>query len=227
MCNGFRDPGRFSKIKLRRASGFDRAEITRPGADIAQNHEGRFDPAGKLTLQLGVPEEAGCDATHFYQPTHVCVVATGEFFVTDGYGNSRVMKFSRVGRLLSQWGSRGWASGQFHTPHAITVDTSGRLYVTDRENDRIQVFDQAGTLVGLWDDLHSVDGIFAARDGLIYGSAGLDAAVIQFDENGRTLQVWAEPGQFHYPHGICVDGEGNFFVAEIAGDRVVKLVMRK
>ena len=191
--------------------------------DVGRHLVMRFDPTGTLTLQLGTPGKSGCDACHFYQPTHVCVLPSGDFFVTDGYGNSRVAKFSGNGQFLAEWGGRGIAPGKFHTPHVITVGMDGRLYISDRENDRVQVFDKQGKLLDLWDDLHSVDGLFAARDGFIYGSAGLDNALIQFDSNGRKMQVWAEAGRFNYPHAIYVDLGGAFYVGEISGSRVLKL----
>lgn len=191
--------------------------------DVGRHLVMRFNPAGELTFQLGTPGRKGCNARHFYQPTHVCVLPCGDFYVTDGYGNSRVTRFSADGRLLAEWGSRGIASGQFHTPHVITVGLDGRLYVADRENDRIQVFDQQGGFLDVWDDLHSVDGLHAAADGFIYGSAGLDNAVIQFDTGGRIQKVWAEPGLFKYPHAVHVDASGAIYVAEISGNRAQKL----
>jgi DNA-binding beta-propeller fold protein YncE len=192
--------------------------------DVGRHLIWRFDPTGRLTLMLGRDGETGCDGEVFHQPTHVCVVPSGEFFVTDGYGNSRVVKFSARGELLLEWGRRGIAPGEFHTPHVITLGPDGRLYVSDRENDRIQVFDQAGRLLDAWPGLHSVDGLHAAGDGTLYGAAGLDNAVIHLDARGRLLDVWAEPGVFNYPHGISVGPDGAIYVAEIAGSRVLKLV---
>ena len=184
----------------------------------------KFDPAGKLVQILGRDGELGCTDRLFHQPTHVCVLPTGEFFVTDGYGNSRVVKFTAAGERLLEWGTRGIAPGEFHTPHVITLGRDGLLYVSDRENDRVQVFDTQGRLKAEWPGLHSVYGLHAAPDGKIYGGAGLDNAVIEFDAHGRPAQVWAEPGFFCYPHGITVDPAGAIYIAEIAGNRALKLV---
>jgi DNA-binding beta-propeller fold protein YncE len=182
--------------------------------DVGRHLIMKFDPAGALVQTLGVDGVAGCDGRHFDQPTHVAVVPSGEIFVTDGYGNSRIAKFTAQGGFLLDWGRRGIAPGEFHTPHVITAGRDGRLYMTDRENDRVQVFDQAGRVLAVWPDLHSVDGLYAAPDGCIYGSAGIDNALLRFNPEGHLLDVWAEPGMFRYPHGIAVDAAGVIYTAD-------------
>jgi DNA-binding beta-propeller fold protein YncE len=182
--------------------------------DVGRHLVMKFNPAGELGLTLGVDGEPGCDARHFDQPTHICVVPSGEIFVTDGYGNSRIAKFTAEGKFLLDWGRRGIAPGEFHTPHVITLGPDGRLYVTDRENDRVQVFDHMGRVQAVWPDLHSVDGLYAAPDGYLYGSAGIDHAVLRWDREGHLRDVWAEPGMFRYPHGIAVDAAGAIYTAD-------------
>jgi DNA-binding beta-propeller fold protein YncE len=182
--------------------------------DVGRHLVMKFSPGGELVLTLGVDGEPGCDSRHFDQPTHICVVPSGEIFVTDGYGNSRIVKFSADGDYCLEWGRRGTAPGEFHTPHVITPAGDGLLYVTDRENDRIQVFDQMGRVHAAWPDLHSVDGLFAAADGFLYGSAGIDHALLRLDLTGRVLDVWAEPGMFCYPHAVCVDPSGALYTAD-------------
>jgi sugar lactone lactonase YvrE len=182
--------------------------------DVGRHLVMKFSPAGELLLTLGDDGKPGCDAQHFDQPTHICVVPSGEIFVTDGYGNSRVVSFSAEGEYRFEWGRRGTGPGEFHTPHVITLGRDELLYVTDRENDRIQAFDQTGRVQAIWTDLHSVEGLFAAPDGLLYGSAGIDNAVLRLDLTGRVLDVWAEPGMFHYPHVIAVDANGEIYTAD-------------
>ncbi|SDS48203.1 peptidyl-alpha-hydroxyglycine alpha-amidating lyase family protein [Opitutus sp. GAS368] len=186
--------------------------------DVSRHLVRKFSPEGDLLLTLGVDGEPGCDDRHFFQPTHVCVLPGGEFYVTDGYGNSRIAKFSADGRFLFDWGRRGTAPGEFHTPHVITLGADGLLYMTDRENDRIQVFHPDGTPAANWPGLHSVDGLCAAPDGCLYGSAGIDNAIIRFDRSGRTLEVWTFPDVLHYPHAIAVGKDGSLYIAE-TGDR--------
>jgi DNA-binding beta-propeller fold protein YncE len=185
--------------------------------DVGRHLVMKFDAAGALLMKLGVDGESGCDERHFAQPTHVCVAPSGEFFVTDGYGNSRIVKFSAQGKYLLEWGRRGTDPGEFHTPHVIVVGPDGLLYMTDRENDRIQVFDEAGRVRAEWPGLHSVDGLCAGADGFFYGSAGMDHAVLRLDQTGRLLDVWAEPGILLYPHAIARGPDGALYVAD-SGD---------
>ncbi|MBL9216551.1 MAG: hypothetical protein JNG83_13825, partial [Opitutaceae bacterium] len=100
--------------------------------DVSRHLVLKFDPEDRHLLTLGVDGESGCDARRFFQPTHICVLPTGEYFITDGYGNSRVAKFAADGRLLLEWGRRGTEPGEFHTPHVITLGADGLLYVSDR-----------------------------------------------------------------------------------------------
>ncbi|MFO1451221.1 MAG: peptidyl-alpha-hydroxyglycine alpha-amidating lyase family protein [Opitutaceae bacterium] len=189
--------------------------------DVGRHLIMKFTREGALALTLGVDGESGCDQRRFGQPTHVCVVPSGDLFITDGYGNSRIVHCRADGTYLREWGARGTAPGEFHTPHVITADASGLLYMTDRENDRIQVFDQTGRVVDVWPDLHSVDGLTVAPDGYLYGSAGIDNAILRLDRKGRVLDVWALPGILHYPHAVAVNANGDIFTAETGDNWVV------
>ncbi len=185
--------------------------------DVSRHLVMKFDPEGKLLLMLGEDGKSGCDDRHFMQPTHVCVVPSGDFFVTDGYGNSRIVKFNAKGELLLEWGVKGIAPGEFHTPHVITLGSDGLLYISDRENDRIQVFDQMGRVQTVWPGLHGVDGLYEAPDGLLYGSTGVDHAIIRLDRAGRVLDSWVEPSLLRYPHGIAIGQDGAIYIAD-SGD---------
>ena len=140
--------------------------------------------------------------------------AVGEFFVSDGYGNSRIVKFSASGARRCEWGRRGTGPGEFHTPHVITLDHDGRLYVADRENDRVQIFDQSGALLAIWPDLHSIDGLHVARDGSLYGASGIDNALLRFNSQGRIVDACSAPGMFRYPHAVASDATGALYTAE-------------
>lgn len=186
--------------------------------DVGRHLLMKFSPAGELLLTLGVDGESGCDERRFAQPTHICVNPAGDLFITDGYGNSRMVHCRADGTFVREWGRRGTEPGEFHTPHVVTLAPDGLLYMTDRENDRIQVFTQAGEVVATWPGLHSVDGLHAAADGVIYGSAGIDRAVIRFDRGGKIRAVWTAPGGCLYPHGIFVTPQGDLYLAD-TGDR--------
>src|SRR5205823_14831686 len=108
---------------------------------------------GKLLLTIGTPNHAGCDETHLDKPTDMAITPAGDVFVADGYGNARVVHFDKNGKFVKAWGELGHKPGQFSIPHAIAVDSRGRLFVADRNNVRVQVFDQQGNFLEEWKDL--------------------------------------------------------------------------
>ncbi|MCE3282198.1 MAG: hypothetical protein K0Q66_935, partial [Chitinophagaceae bacterium] len=112
--------------------------------DVALHQVFKFSYEGVLLLKLGVAGEPGNDALHFDMPTDVAIAADSSFYVSDGYGNSRIVHFSPEGKYLSKWGSKGNKEGQFDIPHGIEIDDKGNIWVADRENSRLQVFDSSG-----------------------------------------------------------------------------------
>src|SRR6266568_1707412 len=109
--------------------------------DTALHQVFKFSHDGELLLTLGTERSAGVDATHFNRPTDIAFAADGSIFVSDGYGNSRIAKFSAQGQFLLDWGHKGAGPGEFDTTHSVVVDSHGQVYVADRGNSRIQVFD--------------------------------------------------------------------------------------
>ena len=122
---------------------------------------------GELLMTVGTKGVPGLDGTHLNRPTDVVVAPTGEFYVSDGYGNSRVAKFSADGKFLFDWGSKGTEAGEFDLPHGIALDAKGRVYVADRTNNRIQVFKPDGTFLHQWqsEELGRPWGLTVGRDG--------------------------------------------------------------
>ena len=118
--------------------------------DVALHQIFKFNSDGNLLLTLGEPEVPGNDSTHFNLPTDLAVADDGSFYVSDGYGNSRVIKFSKDGAYLFEWGKFGNKQGEFNTPHGIDLDKNGNVYVADRENNRIQKFDPEGNFIAVW-----------------------------------------------------------------------------
>jgi peptidylamidoglycolate lyase len=121
-------------------------------ADTGLHQIMSFSPDGRLLFTIGEAKVSGTDDRHFDQPSGVTVASDGSFYVSDGYGNTRVMHFAADGRLLQQWGAAGTEGGQFDLPHGIVLGRDGLIHVADRENGRIQSFDTSGKLVRMWDD---------------------------------------------------------------------------
>lgn len=123
----------------------------------------KFSPTGEVLLRLGTAGVAGNDRTHFNAPSDVVVAPNGDVFVADGHGvntNNRVVKFGSDGRYIKEWGGTGYAPGQFRTMHAIAIDARGRVFVGDRDNNRIQLFDQEGQHLSTWTQFGRPSGIF-------------------------------------------------------------------
>lgn len=118
--------------------------------DVALHQVFKFNSDGELLMTLGEASVSGDDSSHFNLPTDVAVASDGSFYVSDGYGNSRVVKFSKDGTYLFEWGKFGNGNGEFNTPHGIDLDNEGHVYVADRENNRIQKFDTNGNFISVW-----------------------------------------------------------------------------
>jgi len=220
----------------------------------AKNHVvHRFTPEGKLLLTLGTPGEAGCDATHMNLPTDMAVSPTGDVFVSDGYGNARIVHFDKSGKFVKQWGKPGVGPGEFSFPHGIVMDSKGRLYVADRSNNRIQVFEQSGKFLAQWRSLLVPWGLCVTRspqgedeiwacgsspmpwrpDDKFLGCPPKDQLFMKFDTTGRVLQLWTlpkgedgkeKPGEVNWLHTLAIDAQGNVFVGDIKGQRAQKFV---
>lgn len=182
----------------------------------------------KLLLTLG---ESGIfgdndDPTHFRRPTDIAFVADGSFFISDGYGNTRVLKFDKNGKFVKMWGTRGTGPGQFDTPHAIASDRNGRIYVADRGNDRIQIFDQEGKLLDIWPNITNPYTIRISEDGFAWVSSGVLNEFLKYDLNGKLLYHWGTygtaPGEMWSVHEFSSDSEGNLYTAEVFGGRAQK-----
>lgn len=197
--------------------------------DSANNVIVKFTPKGRIVQALGRREEPWVFLTHgieraipppanFYQPTDTAVGPDGSTYVTDGYGNSRVVKFTREGNLVKYWGDRGTRPGQFNTPHNIVIDRNNNLYVADRANDRIQVFDTDGnlkTVIALDGPPWSLCLTPGPAQTMFVGSVGrvykIDAAsgqvVGSFGKLGRL------PGWFDSLHAIACPDDKTVYVA--------------
>ena len=198
--------------------------------DVVSHTVTQFAPDGKVLLTLGEKGVAGEDETHFNKPTDIAFAPDGNFFVSDGYGNSRVVKFDKTGKFLLAWGKKGTGEGEFNTPHAVRLDSKGNLYVGDRENDRVQVFDQNSKFIRSFGGFAPF-GLFITADDMLFVADGRAHRVMKMTLEGKILdtigKLGPEPGHFFLPHGITVDKDGAVYVTEINGKRVQKFVPQK
>ncbi len=198
--------------------------------DSANHTVVKFDAVGKVLLTLGERGVAGDDEKHFDKPTDVAFAPNGDVYVSDGYGNSRVAKFDRSGKFLHAWGSKGEGEGQFNLPHAVRVDSKGHVYVADRENKRVQVFDAGGKFLRSAARGVAPYGLFITADDTLFVADGVSHRVLKLAPDGRELASWGgggrEPGKFLLPHAVCVGPDGSVYVAEVTGARAQKFVPR-
>lgn len=171
------------------------------GRDGKGNRVYKLDPTdGRVLLTL--PDM-------FNRPADVVTNANGEVFVADGHVNSRVVKFSKDGRVLMEWGSKGSGRGQLNAPHSIAIDSHGRVLVGDRGNNRIQVFDQAGRYIADWKQFGRPTGLFVAPDDTLY---------VADDESNAERNPGMTPG-IHV--GSAVDGSVKAFIPAMSTERAV------
>jgi sugar lactone lactonase YvrE len=220
--------------------------------DDGQHTVRQFTPEGKLLMTMGTkntPSDSGYDGKNlesikrgagpFNRPTNVAIGPKGDIYITDGYGNARVHVFSPKGELKRSWGEPGNGPGQFHLPHGIAVDREGRVFVCDREADRIQIFSPDGEYLAEWNDTqrptHIVfdgqgrafvtelawhEGDHSYKHGDITKAKERHARMAVYDKNGKVITRWGTavvtaPGSFAAPHGLALDSKNDLYVSEV------------
>jgi len=220
------------------------------GYQYEPDHRGhtvlKFSPEGELLMTLGTPGEAGSGPNHFNKPSDVLVAPNGDIFVADGHdagGNSRIVKLAPDGTFLLEWGSEGGEDGEFRDPHALAMDSRGRLFVGDRANSRTQIFDQDGNHLETWTQFGRPSGLFIDDNDVLYAadsesnnarnpgwlrgiyigdaatgwvSAFVPDPVLDQDEAGTS---GAE--------GVAVDARGNIYGAEVGPRQMRKYVKKR
>jgi DNA-binding beta-propeller fold protein YncE len=194
---------------------------------------------GEVLLEIGIPGKPApfMSGDPFRRCTHTALSPNGEIYVSDGYSNARVHKYSPDGELMFSWGEPGIGEGQFNLPHNIGCDADGWVYVADRENHRVQVFDGNGRFETQWHDVHRPSALYTmpGHDPLCYvgeagpalefnrGAPNLGPRVSIYTHDGTLVtRLGNEPtlgtgaGQFISPHGICVDSRGDIYVGEVS-----------
>jgi sugar lactone lactonase YvrE len=202
--------------------------------DVTAHVVVELDAQGKVLLTLGTRGESGdwdeaAGSHRFAEPTDVAFGADGNIFVSQGHSRAapKVLKFAPDGRFLKQWGGRGTLPWEFAVAHSLVIDSDGLLYVADRENRRILVFDQEGELVKGWVYRGMACSLTLGGDGLLYMTTGFDGQIVALDMNGRVLGVTGRPGEgrneYGEAHDIAVARDGSIFVADVVNKRLEKL----
>ena len=193
-------------------------------------YAGGSHPASLATIQRG--------AGPFNRPTRVFQAPSGDLYIDDGYGNARIHRFTAGGTLIQSWGEPGDQPGQFNLPHSVWVHTDGRVFVCDRENDRVQIFSPSGDYLGAWTDLARPADLYIDGQNRVYiGELALQAGELTMagrpitrtcpsqvsirDLEGNLLARWGDPDPFApagfaSAHGIWVDSHGDIYVSEVA-----------
>jgi DNA-binding beta-propeller fold protein YncE len=222
--------GMFTKIHGLRVDPDDNVWVT----DTSDHRVWKFSPQGKVIFQLGVKGEPGNDqANHFNRPADVAFAPNGEVYIVDqgedeeaqGLGNPRVVRLSRDGKFLGEWGSPGTDPGQFHFPHSIAIDSQGTVYVSDRENNRVQVFDAQGKFLRQWTHLGSIMSMVIGPDDQLWMLGDDDSVeILTYDSlAGRVMKVDRETGRIQGSmptpgHMLSLSPSGDLYVASITGN---------
>jgi len=205
--------------------------------DVGLHQVFKFSYDGKLLLKLGEARVAGNDSLHFDKPTDIAITKDGSFYVSDGYGNSRVIKFSATGKYLFEWGKKGDKESDFSIPHGITLDKNGNVYVADRENNRIQVFDSTGKFIKQFADNsfgticavafdNSKSKLFAVDDFTLLKVKHRGSDVFVLDTAGKVQTRFGRSGFYEgetsWYHDLTVDKDENIYVGDILGNTIQK-----
>ncbi len=196
----------------------------------------KFSPGGRALLTIGsfAAQQGTNDSPYaFFRPAGIAFDSRGNAYVADGYKNTRVAKYGPTGDYIKHWGGSGDAPGQFNLVHGVTLDDQDRVYVADRGNKRIQVFDSDGKFLNAWSDGTGTpwNVAFDAREKVIWICDGDLGRVQKLSLDGKLLGRFGSDGQaagqLHQVHSIAVDSTGAIYAAETVNQRLQKFVLRK
>lgn len=187
-------------------------------------------PEGRVLMVLGNRQGvAGNNDSKdaFNEPTAIAFDKNGDLYISDGYVNARVIKFTKDGEYVTHWGKKGTADGEFNLVHDLCFDSEERLYVADRTNQRVQIFDKTGKFLGKWTDLGAPWGLaYVRKENCLYMCDGLNNRILKLSLDGKILGILSSygkaPGKLDFVHHLAVDSTGAIYAAEIKNWRVQK-----
>ena len=224
-------------------------------SDIGLHLVRKFTPDGKELMHIGTPGELGNDETHLNKPTDMAIASNGDVFISDGYGNARIVHCDKTGKFIKAWGTLGNTDGRFSIPHAIAIDSKNNIYVADRNNVRIQVYDTDGKLKASWKNIIVPWGFCITENDDIWvcgstpmkwrfdpkyptaplGCPPKDQVFMKFRPDGKLQQMWAipkatdgkeQPGELNWVHCLALDQDGNIYSGDIIGQRMQKFIRK-
>jgi sugar lactone lactonase YvrE len=219
----------------------------RGGGPAGQGHQVyKFSPDGQLLLTLG-KAGGGKGEEFFWQPNDVLTAPNGDIYVAEGHSssdsaNARILKFDKAGKLIASWGKKGTGQGEFDQPHALAIDSKGRIFVGDRSNNRIVIMDQNGKWLETWDQFSRPSGIYIDKNDLIYVADSESGSVnrahgawkrgirIGSLKDGKVTAFIPDPAtnppSTSAAEGVAVDARGNIYGAEV-GPKALKRYVRQ
>ncbi len=194
----------------------------------------KFNPEGELVLTLGQPGVAGEGPNTLNRPSDVAVARNGDIFVADGHSgmdtNMRIVKYSKDGTFIKEWGKKGTAPGELDGVHGLAFDSRGRLFVADRGNRRIQIFDQDGGFIDAWTQFGSPSGLFISPDDILYVADLAEGIRIGSAKDGSLsafiMAPVPESGTARVAESVAVDAQGTLYAGENAGMKLLKFAVR-
>jgi DNA-binding beta-propeller fold protein YncE len=215
------------------------------GKDGKGHQVRKFSPDGKVLMVLGKPGVAGSGPGEFNAPSAVVVAPNGDIFVADGHGgatNARIVKFDRTGRFIKAWGTKGSAPGEMNIPHTIAMDSRGRLFLGDRGNNRIQIFDQDGNFLDQWTQFSRPSGVYIDKNDVIYVADSESGSVdkthgawkrgirVGSAQDGTVTAFIPDPDEnatgTSAAEGVTADAQGVIYGAEVGPRRVMRYVKK-
>jgi streptogramin lyase len=216
-----------------------------PAGGATKGHQiFKFSPEGKVLMTLGTAGGSR-DVGYFYQPDDVLVAPNGDIFVSQGHGpnTGRILKFDKTGNLIKQFGKSGSGPGEFNVPHALAMDSQGRLFVGDRGNNRLQIFDQDGKFLEEWKQFGRPSGVFIDKNDVLYvadsesddarNPGGLKRGIrVGNARDGKLIAFIPDPWTADprpattSPEGVTADADGNIYGAEVTETNVRQYVKK-